>query len=193
MNGGDKILDRIKADCDASINETAAKTAEICSQIKSEGKAEAEKASLEIALKTDAKIKQLNASAKSRAELEIRNALLKRRRSEIDITLKKILEYLLNLGDKDYFEIIYKLASKLSGKSGEILLNEKDIKRLPKDFENRLSQCGVKASVSSVPADISGGFILRCGDIEENMDFSALINEKSGELEDLISRELFSE
>lgn len=191
MNGGDKILDRIKSDCDENIKAINAKAEKTCSQILADGKAQAEQAALEIAKKAEVRVKQINASSKSSAELALRNALLKRRRKEIDITLSKILEYLLSLDDKQYFEIIYKLASKLSGKSGEIMLNSKDISRLPKDFESRLSQIGLKAKVSRTAADISGGFILKCGDIEENMDFAAIISEKSGELEDLINRELF--
>ena len=47
--------------------------------------------------------------------------------------------------------------------------------------------------MSKAPADISGGFILKCGDIEENMDFEALISAKQDGIEDLINRELFSE
>ena len=145
MNGGDKILDRIKSDCDENIKAINAKAEETCAQILKDGKAQAEQAALEIAKKAEVKVKQMNASSKSSAELAVRNALLKRRRKEIDITLSKILEYLLSLDDKQYFEIIYKLASKLSGKSGEIMLNSKDISRLPSDFENRLSQIGLNA------------------------------------------------
>ena len=131
--------------------------------------------------------------SKSRAELETRNALLKRRRKEIDITLGKLLDYLVNLGDKEYFDIIYRLASRLNGKKGEIFLNANDISRLPSDFEQKLKLNGLDAVVSKAPADISGGFILKCGDIEENMDFEALISAKQDGIEDLINRELFSE
>ena len=193
MNGGEKILDRIKSDCDCNIREIEAKSAEICSQIILEGKTQAEKISADIAKNADAKVIQINAMSKSRAELETRNALLKRRRKEIDITLGKLLEHLVNLGDKEYFDIIYRLASKLEGKKGEIFLNAKDISRLPADFEQKLKANGLDAVVSKTPADISGGFILKCGDIEENMNFESLISAKQDGIEDLINRELFSE
>lgn len=193
MSGKDIILDRIKSDCDESIKKIDADAEKVCEQIFSESKLQAEKAALEIAKKAELKVKQINASSKSRAELEIRNALLKKRRSEIDITVSKLLDYLLALDDDGYFEIIYKLASKLKGKKGEILLNSKDIARLPSDFEEKLSKSGLNAVVCKTAADISGGFILKSGDIEENMDFAALISEKSDELEDLINRGLFSE
>lgn len=193
MNGGEKILDRIKSDCDDNIREIEAKSTETCSQIISEGKTQAEKISADIAKNADAKVIQINAMSKSRAELETRNALLKRRRKEIDITLGKLLDYLVNLGDKEYFDIIYRLASRLNGKKGEIFLNANDISRLPSDFEQKLKFNGLDAVVSKAPADISGGFILKCGDIEENMDFEALISAKQDGIEDLINRELFSE
>lgn len=193
MNGGEKILDRIKSDCDDNIREIEAKSAEICSQIILEGKTQAEKISADIAKRAEAKVMQINAMSKSRAELETRNALLKRRRKEIDITLGKLLEHLVNLGDKEYFDIIYRLASKLEGKKGEIFLNAKDISRLPADFEQKLKANGLDAVVSKTPADISGGFILKCGDIEENMNFESLISAKQDGIEDLINRELFSE
>ena len=41
--------------------------------------------------------------------------------------------------------------------------------------------------------DISGGFVLKSGDIEENMDFAAIISARRDELEDLINRALFAQ
>ena len=76
---------------------------------------------------------------------------------------------------------------------GEVFLNAKDISRLPADFVQKLAQSGLNATVSKTPIDISGGFVLKCGDIEENMDFAALISAKRDEIEDLINRELFAQ
>ena len=96
-----------------------------------------------------------------------------------------------NLPDEDYFELIYTFAKKLSGMSGVVLLNKKDMNRLPKNFLARLEECGVKAELSKTPCDIESGFILKCGDIEENMDFSAILSEKRDIIEDFINQELF--
>lgn len=191
MSGGDKILSRIKADCDENINVINADSAKLCSEILAEGQKQADKASAQIAEKASKKAEQMKAASKSRAELEVRNALLKRRRKEIDITFDAISNYLLNLDGENYFNIIYKLASKLNGKEGTIILNKKDLQRLPSDFDAKLRESGVKAEISKAPADISGGFILKCGDIEENMSFSAILSEKRDEIEDLINHELF--
>lgn len=193
MNGGDKLLSRIKSDCDESVRAIEAKSAEVCSGILAEAQKQGDKSAGEILRKAQTKVEQINASSKSRAELETRNALLKRRRSEIDKTLDGLRDYLVNLSDNEYFEYIYKLAAKLSGKKGMVHMNQRDLDRMPPDFILQLAKNGLIALVSKTPVDIAGGFILKSGDIEENMDFSALIAAKRDEIEDKINRELFAE
>lgn len=191
MSSGDKILNRISLDCDERISQIGAETDEKCAQIMAQAKLDADKISAEIADRAQSKVKQMQAASKSRCDLETRNAFLKRRREEIDKTYSEILNKMKNLPDEDYFELIYTFAKKLSGMSGVVLLNEKDMNRLPKNFLARLEECGVKAELSKMPCDIESGFILKCGDIEENMDFSAILSEKRDAIEDFINQELF--
>ena len=191
MSSGDKILNRISLDCDERISKIGAETDEKCAQIMAQAKLDADKISAEIADRAQSKVKQMQAASKSRCDLETRNAFLKRRREEIDKTYSEILNKMKNLPDEDYFELIYTFAKKLNGMSGVVLLNEKDMNRLPKDFLARLEECGVKAELSKMPCDIESGFILKCGDIEENMDFSAILSEKRDAIEDFINQELF--
>lgn len=191
MSSGDKILNRISLDCDERISKINAETDEKCAQIMAQAKLDADKISAEIADRAQSKVKQMQAASKSRCDLETRNAFLKRRREEIDKTYSEILNKMKNLPDEDYFELIYTFAKKLNGMSGVVLLNEKDMNRLPKDFLTRLEKCGVKAELSKMPCDIESGFILKCGDIEENMDFSAILSEKRDAIEDFINQELF--
>ena len=191
MSSGDKILNRISLDCDERISQIGAETDEKCAQIMAQAKLDANKISAEIADRAQSKVKQMQAASKSRCDLETRNAFLKRRREEIDKTYSEILNKMKNLPDEDYFELIYTFAKKLNGMSGVVLLNEKDMNRLPKDFLTRLEKCGVKAELSKMPCDIESGFILKCGDIEENMDFSAILSEKRDAIEDFINQELF--
>lgn len=191
MSSGDKILNRISLDCDERISQIGAETDEKCAQIMAQAKLDADKISAEIADRAQSKVKQMQAASESRCDLETRNAFLKRRREEIDKTYSEILNKMKNLPDEDYFELIYTFAKKLNGMSGVVLLNEKDMNRLPKDFLARLEKCGVKAELSKMPCDIESGFILKCGDIEENMDFSAILSEKRDAIEDFINQELF--
>jgi len=192
MNGGEKIIDRIKADSKSAVDAVMAEATRSCEGIMQDAEKTAAKRAAVISEKTQAKRRQLEASAKSRAELETRNALLRQRRAEIDKTVKGLQTYLETLDDKNYFKALYRLAAQLKGKSGEIYLNQKDLNRLPRDFEERLKENGVTAKVSRKPADIVGGFVLKDGDNEENMDFKALISARRDEIEDLINRELFA-
>lgn len=191
MSSGDKILNRISLDCDERISKINAETDEKCAQIMAQAKLDADKISAEIADRAQSKVKQMQAASKSRCDLETRNAFLKRRREEIDKTYSEILNKMKNLPDEDYFELIYTFAKKLNGMSGVVLLNEKDMNRLPKNFLASLEKCGVKAELSKMPCDIESGFILKCGDIEENMDFSAILSEKRDAIEDFINQALF--
>jgi V/A-type H+-transporting ATPase subunit E len=193
MNGSDRILSRIAADSDESVRAIAANARKEADAIIAEAQQKAEAGAAEIALRAEKKQAQLKAGAQSRARLETGNALLKRRRAEIDKTIEELESTLLNLDTNEYFEAVYRLAARLKGKSGVLCFNEKDLARLPDNFDKRINAAGLDATVSDKPVSISGGFILKNGDIEENMDFAALISAKRDELEDLINRELFAQ
>ena len=193
MTGSETILNRIKTDCEQRVSEIALESEKKCDGVMREAEKQAQQLERGIADKTSRTLKRLEAASESRCELERRNALLKRRRTEIDNTITGLLSYLKNQDDKSYFEYIYKLCAKLNGKSGEIMLNSRDLQRLPADFEQQVKERGLDATVSQTPADISGGFVLKSGDIEENMDFAAIISARRDELEDLINRELFAQ
>ncbi len=191
MNGGDKILSRIKADCDKVVSAIISESDSKCAEIISQAEIQAKKASESISEKTDAKVKQIENSSKSRCELEIRNSLLTQRRAEIDKTIDEVLNYLLSQNDSDYFSYIYKLAETLNVKEGTVYLNKKDLDRLPGDFTDNFKKSGIDIKVGENAVDIVGGFILKNGKIEENMAFDAVIMSKRDVLEDIISRELF--
>lgn len=192
MNGSERILSRIRTDCDESVRKIETHAQHEHDRIIADAQHRADTQAAAVAEKTAQKRAQLETSSQSRAQLARRNALLKQRRKEIDTTVEELEAYLLGLGDNEYFEAIYRLAAKLRGKSGELFLSKKDLKRLPENFTKRMAAAGVDASVSQTPADITGGFILKCGDVEENMEFAAIISSKRDEIEDLINRELFA-
>ena len=65
---------------------------------------------------------------------------LNAKRKEIDKTVDMIIDYLCDLDDKSYFDIIYSLIHKLSAESGIIYFNRTDTKRLPKDIGKNFYQ-----------------------------------------------------
>ncbi len=191
MNGGETIINRINADGDAAVAAIKAEADRANAAVLAEAEQEAQRRAKAIADKAAQKCAQSKAASKSRSDLAVRSALLRQRRSEIDKTVAMLLDYLTNLDDSAYFDALYRLAAQLRGKSGVLSLNQKDLNRLPADFTDKVRAAGLEATVSDASADITGGFILKNGDIEENMDFRALINARRDEIEDFINRELF--
>lgn len=191
MNGGETIINRINADGDAAVAAIKAEADKANAAVLAEAEKEAQRRAQAIADKTAQKCAQSKTASKSRCDLAVRSALLRQRRSEIDKTVDMLLDYLTNLDDSAYFDALYKLAAQLRGKSGVLSLNQKDLNRLPADFTDKVRDAGLDATVSDTPVDITGGFILKNGDIEENMDFRALISARRDEIEDFINRELF--
>ena len=191
MNGGETIINRINADGDAAVAAIKAEADKANAAVLAEAEQEAQRRAQVIADKAAQKCAQSKTASKSRCDLAVRSALLRQRRSEIDKTVAMLLDYLNNLDDNAYFDALYKLAAQLRGKTGVLSLNRKDLDRLPSDFTAKVRAAGLEATVSDTPADITGGFILKNGDIEENMDFRALINARRDEIEDFINRELF--
>lgn len=191
MNGGETIINRINADGDAAVAAIKAEADKANAAVLAEAEKEAQRRAQAIADKTAQKCAQSKTASKSRCDLAVRSALLRQRRSEIDKTVAMLLDYLTNLDDSAYFDALYQLAAQLRGKSGVLSLNQKDLNRLPADFTDKVRATGLEATVSDTPVDITGGFILKNGDIEENMDFRALISARRDEIEDFINRELF--
>ena len=87
MDGKERILSRIQSDCDESVRKTAEHAKHECDRITAAAQHEAGKQAAAVAEKTAQTLARMQASAQSRAQLEKRNALLKKRREEIDKTV----------------------------------------------------------------------------------------------------------
>ncbi len=194
MSSGEKILSSIRADSERNIMEIKEKSKADCDKIISKGQAAAYEIRQKAELKKAEQTARLTKSGKSRIDLEKRNIILKAKRTEIDKAVDAVLDYMKNLPEKEYFGLIYKLAATLGKKSGVVFLCKKDLSRVPRDFEAKLAECGITAILSSSPDNsIDSGFILKNGDIEDNMCFGSVIAEKREAVEDLINRELFKD
>lgn len=156
-----------------------------------EKKAEAEAKAIEKA--AEEKALNMKNSALSSASLIGRNAVLEAKREEINKTLEALEEYIASLDDGKYFSVICKLAEGIDADSGTLYFNKKDLDRLPQDFAEKMKKAGIDADISKENVDISGGFILKSGEIESNCSLNAVIEDRKNELEDFINRYLFVE
>lgn len=193
MSSRENILNSIRQESINAVNAIKADSARACDEVLKKAEIETNQAKAEIKKKASLQAARIKAANKSRAELEQRNALLKNRRNEIDITFNSVYDYLINLKDQDYFEFILKLLAKLKDSDGTIYFNRRDLTRLPSDFAKQLSTLKIKANLSEDTVDIDGGFILKNGDIEENMSIKAMLSANRDSIEDLINRQLFEQ
>ena len=194
MSSGEKILSVIRADSEETIAEIKKQSEEIRQAILSKADEKAKEIAQTAQIKKAELTDRLKKSNQSRIELEKRSMVLKTKREEIEKAVRKISDSMKNLNDEAYFRLIYRLASTLGKKEGVILLNTRDLKRVPKDFLSEMAKIGITATLSNVPDDrIESGFVLKNGDIEDNMSFDAIIAEKREVIEDVINRELFED
>ncbi len=185
----ESIINSGKEQAQLIIDEAEEKAAGILEEAEKKADAEAEA----VSANADAKAENMKNAALSSASLIERNAVLEAKRGEINKTLDLLIEHINSLEADKYFAFIYRLAEGIDGDRGTVILNKRDRERLPKDFAEKMKAAGIDAEISDTTADITGGFILKCGDIESNCSLNAVIEDRKNELEDYINRYLFAE
>lgn len=181
MSGIEKIVARLNdetaAQCEEMLSVARAKAAKIVGRAQSEGNAAIKRAEAD----ANRRAGQILASADSQAAANSRKAALSARVGLINRVLADAKRNLHDLGDEAYFSVLAGLANKNKQEGvGEMLLCERDLRRMPKDFIDKL---GYGVRVSPIPAPIEDGFILKYGDIELNCTFGALFSAFSQELQ----------
>ena len=177
---GQKLLDAADAKAEAILTEAAQ---------------QAEEARRKTTDAYAAKAEAAYHAAKSAAQLETRNRLLKERRRILDETMSNTVAHLQALPDGAYFDALLPLVVR-SAQEGVLLFNGRDRKRVSAGFEaklNELLEKGKSLTISDEVAPIDGGFLLKYDDIEMNGSFSALLEARREELEDLVNRIFFGD
>jgi len=155
---------------------------------KAESRAQIEYDAIISKAKTDSarRIEMAQSSAK---QLEARE-ILKIKNESVDLVLLKTRQKILDLDDKSYEQLLISFLKKYrEDKKGEIILSSSDKERNLKNFEKEALSYGLE--ISRDTADISGGFILKYGNVEENCSIDAVLKEKKEQLTDYINSNLF--
>ncbi len=181
MSGVEKIIARLNEEnevqCREIVSAAEQKAAEIVARAQAEGNDAIKKAEAEAQKRAE----QLRASAASQNTANRRKAQLAAKVDLINEVLARARQSLHDLSDEAYFNALAGLAKKNRQEGvGEMLLCERDLRRMPKDFIDKLGY-GIK--VSPIPAPIEDGFILKYGDIELNCTFAALFSAAAPELQ----------
>jgi V/A-type H+-transporting ATPase subunit E len=198
LAGADKIINKIMDEAKVQaggILQKAEKEAADIMQKTSEESTQKMKEAVEAAKKEAVVRKQRMLAV---AELEGRKRKLEAKQEMINKSFDRALELLASKPDSEYEDLLADMvASSCNDGEGEIILSAADRKRVGKDFLSKviaeLEKKGFKskARLSDETRDISGGFILKKGDIEINNSFETIIRMQRDELEELVVAALF--
>lgn len=130
----------------------------------------------------------------SSAELQKRKMILSSKQQGItkgfDVALKKLQE----MPEDKYISFLAEQIIKIPNCCGTIFLNEKDKnkigEKLVKFVNDKLN--GQKLTLSDKTINVSGGFILKSGNIELNSTFETLLNSVKDELTNDVANALFN-
>ena len=197
----DEILRAAQKEADAITKEYEKKAAEIAANEESERTLDAE---------------SIRSRTVASAQKTKRNLLLEAKNAKIDEAFEKARLKLIRLPDKDYEKMLSVMlvstvkkqieSEKLSlvqDTDGEfvicreysVILSDTDKKRVSPDMIKDASKLtlaeGKELTLSNESADIDGGFILRCGDIEINCSIGLILSQMRDTLEGDVYRILF--
>lgn len=157
---------------------------------------DAEKAAVETEAEAERRTAEIMSSGDSARQRRRRERILETKQEIIGEVINKVREKLYSLPAPEYFELLLKLTlSEATAGEGSILLNATDKKRLPPDFEAKLSgvlPAGARLTISDETRPIDGGLILKYGGVEQNCSFESIFNARRDEFSDLIQNALFS-
>jgi len=199
MTGLEKIKAKIFEDANIRAAQIQKQAEEEAGNIMDQAMKEAEKKKAELLKKAEADGAELYRRLLSVAELESRKEILRAKQDMIEKAFKVAMERVIGLPDREYQKLIEDMVvNAASGAGGEILLSEKDARRMDKSFitniNRRLEASGKKAvlKLSNENIQASGGFILRSGDMEVNSTFEILFGMLRPEIENEVAGILFN-
>lgn len=194
MSGLERIIQTIEDDaaarCSAIEQEARGRAEEIIAAARAQARQEAE-SFLEDARQ---RLAAQRSSAISAARLAQRNSLLQEKQRLMDEAEQQARQAFSSLPADQYFDALLALALRYARDGeGEIRFGQRDLARLPGEFEQRLNAALKQGSirVSKTPAQISDGFLLAYGDVEENCTVDALFEAKRDALRDALHAMLF--
>ena len=191
MSGLEKILEHIKSEATDTADEMLRKAKAEAEKIVDAEKKDAAFRADQIKRQSEVDVTATRNRIQSAGDLKEKRMILEAKQKEIDNVFTATMDYLFNLDDKAYFEIIDRMIPRYAdGIEGTIRFNAKDLARVPESTK-KVAKDNL-LTVSDQPADIDGGFILVYRDIEENCSFDSLISASREDLQDKIGQILFS-
>ncbi len=193
MSGIDKIIQEIETNTAQSCDSVLAQARQKADAIIADAQKQADQIVADGKDRTAAHVADIKKRGDSAAELEEKRVMLVTKQQIINTMLQEGLATAKSLPKDEYFALIKSMVAKYSMEDeGVIFFGENDNHRLPVDFLSELNQAAKGGIVlSSEPAPIDAGFILKYGGIEQNCSFDAIFAGEAEELCDKAGRLLF--
>ena len=197
MAGIDNITSRILAEAQGEVDALLAKAKEEAKGILGEAEAKAEKVREAESVKTDRSVALYEARVAASCDSLKKKALLAAKQGMIAEVIESAYKELSGSDDASYFDMLIKfLGRSVRPEAGEILLSEKDKKRVTPQFLAKVKEIaaskGGSLKLSDKAANIENGFILSYGGIEENCSLSAIFDSAKDQIQDSVFKALFS-
>ena len=221
INGLNKITDKILSEAQAKADKILADAQAECDRINAEYAERAEKIRSEISTEAEKGGMEYVARIRSTAATTKRNLLLQTKSDLIDGVFESVLEQTRNLELAKYNEILIGLLSAalleqidaeetslslygeeeaMAPDAYEVLFNQRDrdrcgklvIEGVQKHLSGKVSaEKLARLTLATQVANIDGGLVLRCGNIESNCSLSILFAQLREGLESEVARTLF--
>ena len=126
------------------------------------------------------------------AELDRRKLLLKAKQALIDKAYDAAIAKTLNMTDNVYRDFIGGLVARYADDGDEVMVSERDVRRLPYDWATKLGESiGKDLSLSGKHHDARGGVVLVGYKCDKNLTLDTLVKQIRPETEAEIAEKLF--
>ena len=180
------ILDKYKAEAKMIEDDAAAKYESLINESKQKAGSEYDSIMEDAARKNEMKLAMAESSA---GQILSREILAIKNQAACSV-IDKAKAAILSMPEKDYEAFLISLLKRYSeNKDGEIILSLADEAKELTSLKKEAKSLGL--TVAKESARISGGFILKYGNIEQNCSIDAIFKEKKEVLTDYINANLF--
>lgn len=186
MNDGKIIIDKIIAEADEAAKAILAKGQKEADAILKAGQEKIDKEMDVFDRTAQAEAEKAAAKEISGAEMQAKKAVLEAKQTILAEVIAEAEKRLLSLDDAVYAEVIGGMLEKLDKALGtEIIVSQKDAPRLAAVVAEK------GFTLSDAHSDISGGFIVKNGDIEYNYSFESIITVEKEEIQQIAAKIIF--
>ena len=197
MTGLEKIIQQIECEAQTASDQILSEADSECAEILAGAQATCGEISAEASAQAASIRQDVLSRGESGCQMQRKNRILAAKQEMIAAVIEKSKEALLHMESVDYFVMLTRQIERYAQQGdGVVYLSEADLARVPAYFPKKLSQIaeakGGTLALSAQPKELSGGFVLAYGGVEENCSFDALFEADRERLQDLVRAKLFA-